>query len=62
MNIETKQIQLNGGQSNTLYNQIFFKKTYIFPDGFIQQCNDNENESQFVTIEVENNIRQMKME
>ena len=30
----------------------YFEESDIFPDGFIKQCKDNENEAQFVPLEV----------
>ena len=34
----------------------------MFSDVFMKQCNDNENESQFITVDVKYNIKRMVTE
>ena len=33
-----------------------------FPDNFMKQCKDNENETQFIPLDANNNIKRMAME
>ena len=35
----------------------FLKETDIFPGDFTKKCKDNENEAQFLTLEVKNNVK-----
>ena len=56
---ETKYIQLNGGQSTKLKNQIF-QRIWYFPGDFIKKCKYNANKDINIPIEVKNNINQME--
>ena len=44
------------------YTTNFFKKNDIFSGDFIKKCEDNANGDQFVTLEVNSNIKIMAME
>ena len=58
---ETNYIQLNGGQSAKLKNQIK-KKSDTFPDDFIKKCKDNANEAHNIPLEVKNYTKRMATE
>ena len=40
----------------------YFKEYENFPDDFMKQCKDNENEAQFIQLQIKNNIKRMEME
>ena len=66
-NINTfeKRNKVNEKQWRTIYEVIeedYFEESGIFPDDFIKLCKDNANESQFVPLEVQNNINIMATE
>ena len=36
------------------YRRSLFQKSETFPDDFMKQCKDNENEARFIPLEVNN--------
>ena len=32
--------------------EAYFKSSENFPDGFMKQCKDNENEARFISLEI----------
>ena len=44
------------------YRRILFQIIRFFSDDFMKQCKDNENEDQFILLEVNLNIKLMAIE
>ena len=41
--------------------EAYFKVSENFPDDFIKQCRDNENEAQCIPLKIKRDIKQMAM-
>ena len=42
--------------------EAYFKESENFPDDFMKQCKDNEDEAQFIPLKIKNNIKRMGTE
>ena len=62
MNIDIDKIDTNeiGNKVNTIKcrrfyevtEEAYFTESKKFPDGFLQQCKDNSNKAQFISLEI----------
>ena len=46
----------------SVVDESYFIGSKVFSDAFMQQCKDNANGAQFITLEMKNNIKRMAME